>query len=271
MGIEIKQIRELRNQTKAGLSDCKKALEEASGDIEKAVKIIRKAGKAVMEKRGSNSATEGCVLAGKTKGKAIIIAISCETDFVAKNIDFIALADKLVQEALKQNISSVEDLKKMKIDSKTAEEIVTEAAGVMNEKLEITEYEEVRGESVSLYIHQGNKLAAIVAFKEPKADYDVMHNVAMQVAAMNPKWISEVDVDAIDKMEMEVDAADKCRKEGVPEGLLDKVIIGKLKKMLKETVLLEQPSIKDAKTSVGQYLEAEKQTITQFKRVEIQN
>ncbi|MDR0828821.1 MAG: translation elongation factor Ts [Prevotellaceae bacterium] len=191
MAVTMAEIQKLRTMTGAGMMDCKNALTESNGDMEKAIELIRKRGQAIAAKRSDREASEGCVLAGISDGFAAVVAVKCETDFVAKNADFVALTQKILDTALAEKPENLDALLAIKIDGRTIADLVTERSGVTGEKMEIGYYEFVKGNTVTSYIHPGNKLATIVAFAEKDAEYETIHGVAMHIAAMSPVAIDE--------------------------------------------------------------------------------
>lgn len=252
----------------AGMMDCKNALEEAGSDFDKAMEIIRKRGQAVAAKRSDREAAEGCVLAAENGGFAAIVGVKCETDFVAKNADFIAMTQRFLDLAMANKPASKDELLAMSLsDGRTVENHITDRIGVTGEKMELGFYESVKDVSTISYIHPGNKLATIVAFNK-EVDRQVARDVAMQVAAMNPVAIvpSDVPRNVIDS-EMEI-ARDKARQAGKSENLLDRIAEGALQKFYKENTLLQQEFIKDSKITIAQYLKQQDKelTVTSFKR-----
>jgi elongation factor Ts len=257
--ITAADVAKLRRLTGAGMMDCKKALEEAAGDFEKGQELIRKRGQAIANKRADREATEGVVLAKTTTDgkKGMMIALNCETDFVAKNADFINLGQKIIDGALKANPADLEALKNMVIDGQKASELVTEKSGITGEKFELSFFDRIEGTAVHAYIHAGNKLATLVAFNKTGIDTQVYRDVAMQVAAMNPVSVDKDDVpEKILAQEMEI-AREQARREGKPENMLEKIAQGKLNKFYKESTLMNQEFIKDNKLTVRQYLESQ--------------
>ncbi len=267
MAVTMADISKLRTMTGAGMMDCKNALTEANGDFEKAVEIIRKKGQAIAAKRSDREASEGCVLAAAENGFAAVLALKCETDFVAKNADFIALTQSILDVAMAQKPESLDALKALEIDGRSIAELVVDRSGITGEKMELDYYEFVKGETVVSYIHPGNMLATIVAFAEADVDYQVARDIAMQAAAMNPVALdrSQVPQKTIDT-ELEI-GREKAREEGKPENMLDRIAEGRLNKFFQESTLLEQAFIKDSKMSVANYLKANNATATAFKRV----
>jgi elongation factor Ts len=267
MAVTMAEISKLRTMTGAGMMDCKNALTESNGDLDKAIEIIRKKGQAVAAKRSDREASEGCVLAANKNGFAAALALKCETDFVAKNADFIALTKSILDVALTEKPASKEELLAITRDGRTIGDLITDRSGITGEKMELDFYEFVNGESTIYYIHPGNKLATIVAFAEKVVDYQVARDVAMQVAAMNPVSLdrSLVPADVVEK-ELEI-GRDKARQEGKPEAMLDKIAQGRLNKFYQEFTLVEQEFIKDSKITVGQYVKQHNATPIDFKRI----
>ena len=191
MAVTMAEISKLRTMTGAGMMDCKNALVEAENDFEKAIEIIRKKGQAVAAKRSDREASEGCVLAAAKDGFAAVLALKCETDFVAKNADFVALTQSILDVAMAEKPANTEALGALKIGGKAISELIVERIGVTGEKMELDFYEFVQGGTTAFYIHPGNKLATLVAFAEENAEYETIHGVAMHIAAMSPVAIDE--------------------------------------------------------------------------------
>jgi len=191
MAVTMAEISKLRTMTGAGMMDCKNALNDAQGDFEKAIEIIRKKGQAVAAKRSDREASEGCVLAATKDGFGAVLALKCETDFVAKNADFVALTKSILDLALAAKPKTKEELAALQIDGRTVTELVTDRSGVTGEKMELDYYEFVEGGSATAYIHPGNKLATVVAFAEKDAEYETIRGLAMHIAAMSPVAIDE--------------------------------------------------------------------------------
>lgn len=188
------EITKLRNLTSAGLMDCKKALAETNGDIEAAVEILRKKGQAVAAKREDRQAAEGCVIARNDGSYAAILALNCETDFVAKNAGFVALANQLMDLAMANKVKSAEELKALVVDGRTVADLITEESGKTGEKTEIGAFEVVEAPTTAAYNHFNNKLAAIVGFNLEGVDEHVGREVCMQIASMNPIAVAREDV-----------------------------------------------------------------------------
>lgn len=256
--ISAADVAKLRRLTGAGMMDCKKALEEAAGDFEKAQELIRKRGQAIANKRSDREASQGVVLAKTTADgkKGMMLALNCETDFVAKNADFIALGNKILDAALKADPTDLEALKNILVDGQKAAELVLEKSGITGEKFELSYFDKISAPAVQAYIHAGNMLATLVGFTKAGIDVQVYKDVAMQVAAMNPVSVDKDDVPAkILAQELEI-GRELARREGKPEDMLEKIAQGKVNKFFKESTLMNQEFIKDSKLSVRQYLES---------------
>jgi elongation factor Ts len=268
--ITATDISRLRKLTGAGMMDCKKALEEAAGNVEKAIEIIRKKGQAIANKRADRDASEGVVLTKVTEDgkRGVMIVLNSETDFVAKNSDFLTLAYNILDIALKNFPANLESLKKLPMEALTVEDKVIEKLGIIGEKLELSYYAKIDAIKVMDYIHPGNKLAVLVGFNNAGVDRQIYRDIAMQIAAMNPVSIDRSDVSA-KILEQEKDIArEQARKEGKPEEMIEKIAEGKLNKFFKESTLLNQEYIKDNKKTIRDVLkEANKDlVVTEFKR-----
>lgn len=213
------EITKLRHLTSAGLMDCKKALAETNGDIEAAVEILRKKGQAVAAKREDRTAAEGCVLSKSEGSFAAIVALNCETDFVAKNAGFVELTQHILDAAVAAKVKSIDELKALTLDGRTIADLVTEESGKTGEKTEISAYEYVEAPSTTSYNHLGNKLATIVGFNLEGVDYQVGRDVAMQVASMNPVAVSRDTVPAAVKESEYNVAVDKTKEEQVKKAV----------------------------------------------------
>ncbi len=257
MSFTTADVVKLRKVTGAGMMDCKNALAEADGNFDRALEIIRERGKLVASKRADREATEGAVLAKVTDDKKFgaLVVLNCETDFVAKNENFVAFTSKILNLALQQKPANLEELKSLQLDGRTVESHVTEQTGVIGEKIDLSYYGKIEAETVVGYIHPGNKLATLVGFNKSGVDEQVTKDIAMQVAAMSPV---SVDTDTIPQnvIEKELEIArEKFRQEGKPEAMLDKIAQGALQKWYKEVTLVNQAFIKDGKMTVKDYLE----------------
>ena len=268
--INAADVAKLRRVTLAGMMDCKKALEESEGDFDKAIKIIRKKGQAVANKRADKEASEGVVLSKVSSNGKIgaVIVLNSETDFVAKNADFLALANKILDLAIANSPANLEELKSLTMDGGKVGDKVVEYVGIIGEKLDLSYYEKIEATHVQAYIHPGNRLATLVGFTKDGIDTQVYKDIAMQIAAMNPVAIDKDFVsDQVIAQEIEI-GKDQARRDGKPEELLEKIAQGKLGKFFKENTLLNQAFVKDNKISIKQYLQSidKDLTVTDFKR-----
>lgn len=264
MAISAADVMKLRKATGAGMMDCKNALTEADGDFNRAVEIIRERGKLVASKRSDREASEGAVLAKvSSDGKfGAVIVLNCETDFVAKNDGFVAVAQSFLNVAVENKPADLDALKVLKLDGRTLADHVTEQTGVIGEKIDLSFFGSLEAASVVAYIHPGNKLATVVGFNQAGIDQQVAKDVAMQVAAMNPVAVDKdfVPAEVVEK-ELEI-AKEKFRQEGKPEAMLDKIAQGALAKFFKESTLLNQAFVKDNKLSVQEYLTSNSKGLT---------
>jgi elongation factor Ts len=275
MAITAQEVNKLRQMTGAGMMDCKKALTEAEGDFEKAIDILRKKGQKVSASRADRETKEGTIVtnvsADNTTGT--LLSLTCETDFVAKNDEFVAFANTLLDLATKNGSSSVEQILALPFENITVAEKIIEMTGKIGEKIEISHFEVVNGEAVVPYIHSNGKLGVLVALTKTSgaAVEEAGKDVAMQIAAMNPVAVDKDGVDAsVIEREIEV-GKDQARQEGKPEEMLEKIAMGKLQKFYKENTLLSQSFVKDNSLSIAQYLDkvSKGMTVAAFKRVSI--
>ncbi len=276
MNITAADVNKLRQQTGAGMMDCKKALTEAEGDFEKAVEILRKAGQKVAAKRADNETSEGVVLVDVSEsGKsAKVMAFACETEPVSKVEDFNKLANAVLQAGVKHHAKDKETLGGLALESgQLVNEAITELVGKIGEKLVISDYRHLEGEQVVAYIHSNNKAAAVVTF-ENTGGVDVTEtgrDIAMQIVAMKPLGLDKEDVDpTIVEKEIEI-GKDQARQEGKPEAMLEKIALGKLGKFYKENTLLNQQFVKDPSITIADLLEKTQKglKVTSFARVQI--
>ncbi|MEY4108312.1 MAG: hypothetical protein RL181_2654 [Bacteroidota bacterium] len=273
--ISAADVKKLRDMTGAGMMDCKQALAESEGDFEKAIEVLRKKGEKLSVKRADREATEGAVLAivSPDRTRGVIVKLSCETDFVAKNEDFVALTRKFGEIALANSPATREELLQLPFeDGLTIDGKVKEQIGVIGEKLELAEYAHVEAAQVCPYIHMGNKAAVLVGLNlADAAYYDAGRDVAMQTAAMHPVALDKGDVDpSIIEKEIEI-GKEIARNEGKPEEMLEKIALGKLNKFYKDSTLLNQDFVKDNKLTVAAYLKSihKDLTVTSFKHVKL--
>ena len=275
MAITAQDVNKLRKMTGAGMMDCKKALTEANGDFDKAVEILRKKGQKISASRADKKASEGSVFIKSVDNdsKGVLIALNCETDFVAKNEGFQTLGQDIVDVAASNLPAGIEDLLAIKSGTLTLSEKITDFMGKIGEKLEISAYEVLEGEQVVSYIHANNKLGVMVALKgaDGAEVSEAGKDVAMQIAAMNPVAVDKDDVpqDVVDK-EVEI-GKEQARAEGKPEDLLERIAMGKLNKFYKENTLLNQQFVKDSSQTIAKYLDGISKglTVTAFKRITV--
>lgn len=268
--ISAADVAKLRRVTLAGMMDCKKALEESGGNFDKAIEIIRKKGQAVANKRSDREATEGVVLSKVTAdGKTgAMIVLNSETDFVAKNAEFIAFATKILDLALTKKPANLEELKSLPLDGGKVGDKIVEYIGIIGEKVELSYYDKIEAAQVQAYIHPGSKLATLVGFTKAGVDVQVYKDVAMQIAAMNPVAVDK-DFVSPEMIAQEIEIGkEQARRDGKPEDMLEKIAQGKLTKFFKESTLLNQDFVKDNKMTIRQYLQSmnKELTVTEFKR-----
>lgn len=272
MAITAAEVNKLRQQTGAGMMDCKNALVEANGDFEAAIDILRKKGQKIAAKRGENDAKEGLVIAEASSDAkfGVMVTLNCETDFVAKNDGYRALVQSLVDLALKNRPNSIDELKGLKYDDRlSVDEKITEQIGVIGEKLDLSGYTTIAADKVVAYNHPGNQLATLVGLNsDSSVAEDAGRQVAMQVAAMNPLALNKDGVDAR-TIEREIEIGkDLAIQEGKPAEMAEKIAMGRLNKFFQENTLLSQAFIRDNKMTVEQFLGSTEKglTIMDFKR-----
>ncbi|MEY4145053.1 MAG: hypothetical protein RLZZ335_905 [Bacteroidota bacterium] len=275
MNISASDVNKLRQQTGAGMMDCKKALTEANGDFEEAVVILRKKGQKVSASRADREANEGVVVAmSDTTGSfGILVEVTCETDFVAKNEDFGQLARRVAQLAMDNKFTTLDQLQSAGIDSITVAEKMIEYTGKIGEKISVSRYETLQAEGVVSYIHSNGKLGVMVALNQPlnEAIEAAARDAAMQIAAMNPVAVDKDDVDpSVVEREIEI-GKDQARQEGKPEAILEKIAMGKLNKFYQDNTLMNQAFVKDGSVTVAQMLDKASKglRVTRFVRVSI--
>ncbi|MDG2208443.1 MAG: translation elongation factor Ts [Flavobacteriales bacterium] len=259
MSITAAEVNNLRKQTGAGMMDCKNALQEAEGDFDKAIEILRLKGQKVAAKRGDRETGEGAVLAATNAAGnfGVLLSLNCETDFVAKNDEFVGVAQTLLDLALNANLTSKEALMEQAYPGAgfTVAEKITEQIGKIGEKIDVSAFQTLSGGQVAAYIHPGNRLATLVGFSTA-VDAEVGRDVAMQAAAMAPVALDETTIPA-DLIEKERSIGKELAiQEGKPEEMAEKIAEGRLKKWFKEATLVNQLFIKDNKVSVAQYVKS---------------
>jgi len=273
--ISVADIQKLRELTGAGMMDCKKALEESAGDFEGAQDYLRKKGIAKAAKREDREASEGVVIAQTTadQTRGIIVALNCETDFVARNENFIAMTQKIADIALDKYPATLEDLLALPYEGAvTIGEKVGEQNGIIGEKIELSRYEPLTGAQILTYNHSNNKRSVLVVLNKKADSFEQAgRDVAMQIAAMNPVSVSKDDVDPkIVEKEIEI-GKELARNEGKAEDMLEKIALGRLNKFFAENTLLSQKFVKNNDQTVLQYLQSldKDLTVTAFKHISL--
>lgn len=271
MAITASMVKDLRTKTGAGMMDCKKALVEAEGDMEKAVDILREKGLSQAAKKASRVAAEGAVVSAiSADGKVgTIVEVNCETDFVGSNDDFRALAARIAQQIIAVNPADVEALLASDMGGKTVKDQVTEAVAKIGENISVrrfVRYESAEG-TVHSYIHGGGKIGVLVEMKG--ADTELGKDVAMQVAAANPSYLDRTQVPQAEiEHEKEVLAVE-ARNEGKPEKIIEKMVLGRINKYYKEVCLVDQEFIKDGDLTIAKLLKSKNAEVVRFARFQL--
>ncbi|MBC7885031.1 MAG: elongation factor Ts [Saprospiraceae bacterium] len=274
VNISASAVKDLRDQTGAGMMDCKKALVEAAGNFDKAIELLRLRGQKMSEKRADRDAKEGVVIAlvSDDHKKGIVVRVSCETDFVSKNEDFINLTKEIAAIALKNYPASLEELYQLSYNGVPLQTVMAEQVAKIGEKIEIADYQKIEAPLVTSYIHMGNKAGVLVGLNLSDKQYvEAGRDVAMQVAAMKPVALDKDDVpQEIISKEIEI-GKEIARNEGKSEDMLDKIALGKLNRFFKDNTLLNQIFVKDGKISVAEYLKSKNPELTAigFKHVKL--
>lgn len=273
--ISASDVNKLRQQTGAGMMDCRKALAESDGDFEKAIDWLRKQGQKVAAKREDREAKEGVVIAKTSADNktGVIVNLSSETDFVAKNQEFIEFTQKIADIALANKPASVEELKAAAMDGATVGDKLLEVVAKIGEKIDIIKYELMSAETVVAYIHSGYRIGVLVSMNKPASQsiIDAGRDAAMQIAAMNPLAVNAEGISEETIAREKEIAVEQIKAEGKPADMAEKIAMGKLNKFFKENTLLDQPFVKDAGVTVGAYLNSVEGglTVTAFKRVAV--
>ncbi|TAE00615.1 MAG: elongation factor Ts [Bacteroidetes bacterium] len=277
MNITAADVNKLRQMTGAGMMDCKKALTESNGDFEAAIDILRKKGQKVSANRADRAAAEGVVFVdiNESATEGFVVALNCETDFVAKNSDFIAIGKQILSKAKAHKPTTAEALVKIDLDGRTIEEHLSDMMGKIGERIFVSSYAYLQGEKVVSYLHSNSKLGVLVCLKGANGSETELagKDVAMQIAAMKPIALDKDGVDsATIAREIEI-GKDQARAEGKPEAMLEKIAEGKLNRFYKDNTLLNQDFVKDNKMSVRQYLDSVKKglTVSAFTRIDVSN
>lgn len=266
-------VKALREKTGAGMMDVKKALQEADGDAEKALEIIRLKGLKSLSKREGRQASAGLLAASVQDGVGVMVEVNSETDFVAKSDPFIAFGQNVLEAAIAANASTLEELKAATYEGKTVEELTTDAGALLGEKIVVRRVARVEGEHVAVYLHKTSKdlpaqVGVLLAVSGENTD-EIAHDVAVHIAAMSPKYLDSESIPA-DQIETEKRVArETAIAEGKPEKILDKIVEGRLKGFFKENTLLDQDFAKDSKKSVAQVLSEAGATATAFARFRV--
>lgn len=276
MAITAQDVNRLRQETGAGMMDCKKALTEANGDFEAAKDILRKQGQKIASKRADNVTSEGIVLTQVSAdgSNGTVVAVACETEPVSKVEDFRNLAQAVLQAAVSSKAASKEELLAApQADGRPLQDHITDLMGKIGEKIDVVAYETVSAEKVVAYNHSNGKLGVLVGLKNTGGNdvEEVGKDVAMQIAAMKPIALDKDGVDAA-TIEREIEIGkEQARAEGKPEAMLEKIAQGKLNKFYKENTLLNQEFVKDSSLSIAQLLDktSKGMTVSEFKRVAI--
>jgi elongation factor Ts len=273
--ISAAEVNKLRQQTGAGMMDCRKALTESGGDFEGAIDYLRKKGQKVAANRSDREAKEGVVIAKASPDNkyGVIVNLSSETDFVAKNAEFIEFAQKIADIALASKAATIDELKAQQMDGATIGERVLETVAKIGEKIDIVRYEIVTGETVVPYIHSGYRIGVLVGMNKPANDaiINAGKDVAMQIAAMNPLAVDSDSVSEEMIAREKAIALEQVAAEGKTGDMAEKIAMGKLNKFFKENTLLPQAFVKDNGKSVGDYLKSVEGglTVTTFKRIAV--
>ena len=276
MEIKAADVMKLRKMTGAGMMDCKKALQEAEGDYERAKDIIREKGKLVVSKRADRTATEGVVVSKVVGQKAYLLCLACETDFVAQNAEYSASAEAMLEVAVKNDVADLAALLATKNDEgRTVEDMVTEKSGQTGEKIELAYYGRIEAPYCNAYVHFNKKLGTILGFNKEVPE-EVAHTVAMQATAMAPISIDVADCPADVVAHEKAIAVEQMKQDpknaNKPDAILEKIAEGKMRKFFEENTLLNQPLVGEKKT-VGEYIkENDKEaTVVAYKRFSLNN
>jgi elongation factor Ts len=276
--ITAAEINKLRQTTGAGMMDCRKALVESDGDFEKAIDYLRKKGQKVANLRSDREAKEGVIIATTTADNktGFIITLACETDFVAKNADFVGFAQSIADIALKNNVKSLEELLGSKLDGVTIADKINDQVARIGEKIQLARFERIDAEAVAAYIHGAYRMGVLVGLsRNTPSVLEAGKDVAMQIAAMNPVAVDPDSVPAEVVAREKAIVTDQIKNDpkmaGKTDEMIDKIAVGKLNAFFKENTLTAQPFVKDASRTVGDYLKSVEAAakVTQFKRVQL--
>jgi elongation factor Ts len=267
--ITAADINKLRQTTGAGMLDCRKALTESNGDFEAAIDWLRKQGQKVAAKRSDREAKEGVVIAQTTADhkSGIVLCISCETDFVSKNADFVAFAQSIADAAIANDVKTAEELNGVAVNGSTVEELINDKLAAIGEKIAVSKFERVDAPYVASYIHGANRMGVLVSMTKEAAEAG--KDVAMQIAAMNPLAVDETSISQETKDREKAIAIEMIKAEGKPAEMAEKIADGKMNKFFKDNTLMAQAFVKDNSKSVADYLKSVDADlkVTDFKRV----
>ena len=263
------EINKLRQQTGAGMMDCRKALIESNGDFEAAIDYLRKKGQKVAALRGDREAKEGVIIAQTTSDNktGYVINVSCETDFVSKNEEYVAFAQSIMNAIIENKVNTIEELNAVKIGEQTVADKVNEQVAKIGEKISVSKFEKVEAPYVASYIHGAYRMGVLVGLN--KTNEEAGKDVAMQIAAMNPLAIDQSGISEEMVTRERNIAIEQIKAEGKPAEMAEKIAVGKLNKFFKDNTLLAQAYVKDGNQSVGDFLKSidPEIKVTEFKRV----
>lgn len=271
MAISAKLVKELRDKTGAGMMDCKKALVETDGDIDKAIDYLRENGIAKAAKKADRIAAEGAVYIAAEGNEAVIVEINAETDFVARNESFQELVKKIAAHILATKPADVEALYNSEIDGETVTSIMNNAVATIGEKLNIRRFAvetKTDNDSFGQYMHMGGRIGVLTVV-EGTTDETIAKDVAMHAAALNPKYVSRDQVDQAELDHEREVLRQQALNEGKPEKIVDKMVEGRVRKYLEEICIVDQPFVKDSDQTVQQYLDSKNASIRSFVRYEL--
>ncbi len=259
MAISATDVKQLRDRTGAGMMDCKRALTEAEGDLEEAIKILRTQGLAAASKKSHRAASEGAVVVVGDGSKMVVMELNCETDFVARNPDFQEFANAIASLALSSGVTHVDELKAQPFEGDpghTVEQAISQMIATIGENIVLSRLEQIEaapGHHLSSYVHGGGKIGVVVEGSEAVSE-EALHDVALHVAASEPRFVTRDEVtDDVLQSEKEI-ALNQAIAQGKPEHIAEKIVVGKMEKFFEQEVLLEQPFAKDSSMTVAQYL-----------------
>ena len=265
-------VKALREKSGAGMMDCKGALDEANGDIEKAFEVLRLKGLKGVSKREGRTTSNGLVVSRISGETGLLIELACETDFVAKAENFVVLADQVADAISAAGATTVEEALAAPLDGATVADSITDKAAIMGEKVELRKVEVISAPGIDAYLHRTSKdlppqVGVLLGYEG--SDAETAHDIAVHIAAFSPMYLSREDVpEQVVTQEREI-AAETARNEGKPEAALDKIVEGRVTGFFKETCLLDQAFAKDSKQSVAQVAKAAGLTITGFTRLRV--